>query len=151
MQASDKPMLVVVDELNGNKFARMVVHKGMESGGNDWLVVEAAEEIRSWGFTEGVGIILESDKENAILEVRETLIRYLGGLVTPKNPAEGESQPNGTVESAGKVVRDVMKVYKCQLEANVGPTGENSIIMQWMARWAAMAHNRYDGRPITMV
>ena len=43
-----------------------------------------------------------------------------------------------------------MKVYKCQLEDRIGKIEDDALIMQWMARWAAMAYNRFqqghDGR-----
>ena len=37
-----------------------------------------------------------------------------------------------------------MKVYKVQLEDNVGTIDPHAVIMVWMARWAAMAYNRYQ-------
>ena len=40
-------MIVLKDELTGNKIARMVEQKGTVS--QDWLVEELAEEIKRWG------------------------------------------------------------------------------------------------------
>ena len=43
-----------------------------------------------------------------------------------------------------------MKVYTLQLEDEIGALDPEWVIWQWMARWAAMAYNRYqhgsDGR-----
>ena len=101
------------------------------------------------GHPEGVSLILKCDSEPAIQQVRDALGRYIGGTITPKGPPAGESQANGRVEEAGKTVREMMKVYKCRLEAGVDVLDDKSIIMQWMARWAAMAYNRYADISIT--
>ena len=76
---------------------------------------------------------------------------YLGGVVSPESPPVGEKQANGITEEAGKTAREIMKVYKCALEDGIKESLlDDSILLQWMARWAAMAHNRYqvghDGR-----
>ena len=105
-------------------------------------ILDAAEEIRSWGYTEGSELIMKSDGEPAMVAVRDALSRYLGGVTTPEHSPTGESQSNGAVEEAGKTVREIMKVYKCQLEDKIGKLEEDAVIMQWMARWAAMAYNR---------
>ncbi len=79
-------MSVMVDEERGHRFARIVDHKGLgECGENEWLVLDAAADIRSWGDVEGGELILKSDDETAILAVRDTLGRYLGGAGTPEN------------------------------------------------------------------
>ena len=117
---------------------------------NGSILVDMAEEIRSWGYPEGQPLILKSDNEASMLVVRDALSRYLGGEVTPENPPVGESSSNGAVEEAGKTVRELMKVYRCQLEDHVGPLEDSAIILQWLARWTAMSYNRFqqgrDGR-----
>ena len=67
-----------------------------------------------------------------------------GGSITPENSLVGESQSNGAVEVAGKTVRELMNVYKCQLEDHIGRLDDGMIILQWIARWPAMAYNRYQ-------
>ena len=37
-----------------------------------------------------------------------------------------------------------MKVYKCYLDDHVGKIEDDTFIMPWMARWAAMAYNRFQ-------
>lgn len=38
-------------------------------------------------------------------------------------------------------MRDDFKVYKCQIEDNIGNIDEDAITVQWMARWATMSCN----------
>ena len=144
-EAAENPMFVMTDEARGHRYARLVEQKGLGEGGEmEWLILDAAEEIKSWGYPEGEAGILKSDREPAMVAVRDALSRYLGGSVTPENPPVGESASNGAAEEAGKTVRDLMKVYKCQLEDKVGAIDEKAIIMQWMARWAAMVYKRFQ-------
>ena len=96
------------------------------------------------GVTWGKDIMIRCDGEPAIEQVRDALSRYLGGTVTPEGPPPGEKQANGCVEEAGKTIRDIMRVYKVQLEAGVGKLEEKEVIMQWLARWAVMSYNRYQ-------
>ena len=52
--AVDCPMLVVVDEATGEKYARMTAQKGL--GPNQemaWLVRDLSEELKTWGHTGG--------------------------------------------------------------------------------------------------
>ena len=85
MEASENPMLVMLDEGRGNRYARMVDQKGLGEG-SECLLIDMAEEVRSWGYPEGQARILKSDSEPAMLVVREALSRYLGGEITPENP-----------------------------------------------------------------
>ena len=129
----------------------MIEQKGIgDNGENEWVLLDAAEEIRSWGYVEGSSLILKSGGEAAMVVFRDALGRYLGGTITPETTAVGESSSNGAVENADKTVHEIMKVFKCQLEEHVGKIEEDMVILQWMARWAAMAYNRYqqgsDGR-----
>ena len=47
MEASEHPMLVMLDEDRGNRYARMVDAKGLDEGG-EWILIDMAEEIKSW-------------------------------------------------------------------------------------------------------
>ena len=87
-EAAESPMFVMVDEEKGNRFARMVDHKGLEEGEAEWLILDAAAEIRSWGHTEGEAMILKCDNEAAIRTVRDALAMYLGGEITPEDPGK---------------------------------------------------------------
>ena len=55
--ASDKPMIVMVDESNGNKYMRALEHKGLgDEGDNSWLIKDMHQELKSWGYPGGGGM-----------------------------------------------------------------------------------------------
>ena len=76
--------------------------------------------------------------------MRKAIAAWHGGNVTPEHPPKGESQANRKVENAGKTVRELIKIDRCQLEDHIGNIEDNAVIMQWMARWAAMAYNKFQ-------
>ena len=93
--AKDNPMIGMVDESTGEKYARAAGKKGVGADGEmDWLIIDMVEELRSWGHTGGNSghIIMKSDNENAIKSLRDAAGRLLGGRVIPENPPKGESQ-----------------------------------------------------------
>ena len=152
--ASVNPLLVMVDEGTGEKYARAVGRKGLgDRNEMDWLIKDMSAEIKSWGHAGGVSgsIILKSDGENAIKAVKDALGRFHGGRVVPEQPAKGESPSNGIVEEAGKTVRGFTRVLKEQIEGEAGVilSCDDNIVL-WMVRWAAMLCSRYlvgkDGR-----
>ena len=153
-KASENPMMVMVDESTGEKYARATGCKGLGQNGElDWLVKDMVAELKSWGHAGGESghIIMKSDNENAIQAVRDAVSKLLGGRVTPEGPPRGESKSNGTVEEAGKTVREFTRVFKEQVEELAGVVlSPGDIIVQWMIRWAAMNCSRYlvgnDGR-----
>ena len=112
----------------------------------DWLIKDMAEELKAWGHAGGEKghIILKSDGERSIVAVREALARYHGGKVIQENPPKGESQSNGTVENAGKTVREFVRVLEEQVEEYANTSLECAdTIVAWMVRWAAMLCSRY--------
>ena len=64
--------------------------------------------------------------------------------VVPEDPPRGESQSNGTVEEAGKTVREFVRVLRehVQDKAEV-ELGASDFIVLWMVRWAAMMVSRF--------
>ena len=82
------------------------------------------------------------------MALREALAKKHGGNITPEQPPKGEHPANGLIEEAGKTIRDMVRVLKLQLEANINRCiriGEP--IMKWMARWAAMMLSRFRVTP----
>ena len=80
-----------------------------------------------------------------MVQLREALAKFHGGIISPEKPPKGESQSNGRVEEAGKSIRGIVKVLKDQVEENTGAKMDpGHPLMQWMVRWAAMLHNRYQ-------
>ena len=145
--ASENPLLVVIDESTGEKWARAVGQKGLgQEGELDWVVKDLSEELKAWGHAGGQAghIILKTDGERSIVAVRDALARYHGGKVVVETPPRGESQSNGAVEEAGKIVREYVRVLREQLEhkAKTSIAGADAIT-QWMVRWSAMLCSRY--------
>ena len=106
--ANQNPMLVMLDESTGDKYARAVGQKGLGQGDEmSWLIADLREELKSWGHHGGDGshLIFKSDGENAVASVRDALAKRQGGRVVIDKPAKGESSSNGAVEEAGKTVR----------------------------------------------
>ena len=82
--AAENPMLVMVDESTGNRYARAVQQKGVgEDGEMGWLVEDMVKELKSWGHPGGGDnpLILKSDSEPAMLALRNAVAAYLGGVV----------------------------------------------------------------------
>ena len=62
--AKENPLIVMMDEETGEKYARAVGHKGIGTAGErDWLVKDMDAEMKSWGHQGGPSghIILKSD------------------------------------------------------------------------------------------
>ena len=118
-EAKDNPMIAMVDESTGEKYARAAGKKGAGTSGEmDWLLMDMADELKSWGHTGGNSghIIMKSDNEYAIKAVRDAVGKLLGGRVIPENPPKGESQSNGRIEEAGKTIRGFVRVMKSQID-----------------------------------
>ncbi len=82
-RACENPILMVVDESTGEKYARAVGAKGMGMNGEqDWVIKDLSDELKSWGHMGGEGgaIILKCDGEPAICAVRDALARLQGGV-----------------------------------------------------------------------
>ena len=111
-----------------------------------WLVQDMHEELKSWGRPGGPNsrLIMKSDSEKPMVALREALARRHGGMVTPEQPPKGESASNGRVEEAGRTIRDMVRVLKLQLEADLKRGGAvQEPIMHWLVRWAAMLLSRF--------
>ena len=145
--ASQNPLLVMVDEGTGERYARAVGQKGLGNPGDmDWLIRDMSEELKCWGHAGGEKghIILKSDGEPSIVAVCDALARYHGGKIVPERPPVGESPSNGVVEEAGKTTREFAKVLKEQVEGSAKiELAPSDPIVQWAVRWAAMLVSRY--------
>ena len=155
-QDGNNPLVLMVDEETGDKYARMVEKKGLGSDGEiEWLVRDINEELKSWGHVGGDSgrLILKSDGEWSTKALKNALSRYLGGIIIPEVSALGESQSNGCCEQAVQVVVEFVRVLKEQVEqkAKVKLNFENNIY-HWMVRWAATMCSKYmvgkDGKTL---
>ena len=52
-RAASNPVLIMVDEATGERYARAVGHKGTSHAESDWLVRDISEELKSWGHQGG--------------------------------------------------------------------------------------------------
>ena len=83
--------------------------------------------------------------EPSIVAFREAVAQRHAGLISAEQPPKGEHQSNGQVESAGNIVRDLVRVLRLQLGHHLKiDLSPNGIIMEWMVRWAAMITSRYQ-------
>ena len=81
-KASRNPLIVMVNEETGDKYARAVGQKGLcPDNDMDWLVKDMDLELKPWGHQGGTGghIILKSDGEPAIISLRDAIGKYHGG------------------------------------------------------------------------
>ena len=146
-EAQKNPLIVLVDEETGEKYARAVGQKGLGAAGEmDWLVRDMSDELTAWGHPGGESghIILKSDGEPAVVAVRDSLAKYHGGKVVQEGPPRGESASNGAVEVAGRTVREFTRVLKEQVEYSAQiELGTAEALTAWMVRWAAMLCSRF--------
>jgi len=92
-KASENPLIVMLDEDTGEKYARAVSQKGLgQNTEMARLIKDMSNELKSWGHPgcEGNALILKSDGEASIVAVREALGRYHGRRIIPEAPAKGE-------------------------------------------------------------
>ena len=62
--AMSNPLIVMVDEATGDKYARAVGHKGIgKQHEMDWLIKDMSNELKAWGHTGGPEsrLIMKSD------------------------------------------------------------------------------------------
>ena len=86
-KADKNPLIVMVDESTGEKYARAVGKKGIgEENEMDWLVKDMSEEMKSWGHQGGDGghIILKSDGERSIVALRTALAKFHGRKIVSR-------------------------------------------------------------------
>ena len=87
-------------------------------GAHEVDILDLQDEMRTFHMTtDSIPQYIEA-MERA--QVREALAKKHGGIVTPEQPPKSDHQANGVVEEAGKTVRDMVRVLKLQLEANLG-------------------------------
>ena len=55
-RADESPMIVMIDEGTGNKYARIVDQKGVGDGNEmTWLINDMVKELKSWGHPGAAG------------------------------------------------------------------------------------------------
>ena len=127
----NRPMIVVEDRETEAIFAHMCSQKGP---GDKWIV--------RYGCTR---IILKCDQENPIAAVQQEAIKNRLDVATvPRHSPVGESQSNGRVENAIKIVQEQVRAFYDQLKARTGLSlGTDHPIFEWMVEWAATTLTRF--------
>ena len=76
--------------------------------------------------------------------MRTALAKFHGGKVVPENPPRGESESDGTVEEAGKTVREFVRFLRSHVQDKAEvELGASDVIVLWIVRWAAMMVSRF--------
>ena len=147
-KASSNPILVIVDEKSGSRYARLVGKKGLSGDGEmDWLVEDIVTTLKGWGHAGGAAghLILKSDGEAAILAVKNAVMQRLGGTCIPEQPAKGEKAENGRIEEAGKTIRQLFCTFLYRMERGVDDKIPlEADIISWIMRWAAICYSRFQ-------
>jgi len=146
-KASSNPILVILDEKSGSRYARLVGKKGLGGDGEmDWLVEDIVTTLKGWGHAGGAAghLILKSDGEAAILTVKNAVMQRLGGTCLPEQPAKGEKAENGRIEEAGKTIRQLFCTFLYRMERGVDDKIPlDADIISWIMRWAAICYSRF--------
>ena len=132
-------ILVVRDCKYKNNFAHVVPFKGVDEG--KYVVDMLVDDIKWLGFTR---VILKSDNEPAIVKLCEEALKDIrvGTEVEQamtENPPPYDSQANGQIEAAVKLVRGMITTLKCCLETRLGhrvPIRHPA--MAWLVQHAAL-------------
>ena len=80
-QAKESPVLVAVNEITGERYARAVGMKGIgQEGEMEWLIKDMSEEMKVWGHQGGSGgkLIIKSDGEASIKALSRAIGRFHG-------------------------------------------------------------------------
>ena len=77
-RAADNRAVVMTDHSTGNRYMRLVGHKGLsDDKAEQWLVKDLRSELKSWGKPGGGEnkLVLKSDGESPIVALREALAK----------------------------------------------------------------------------
>ena len=110
-------VLVSEDLATGGIRAHLVLAKG---NGDPWIAGKIKDDIEEFGY--GVVLLrIKSDQEPSIVDVQTAVIAKRGSAPTILvNSPVGDSQPNGRVELAIKMVRNMVKTILSSLESKWG-------------------------------
>ena len=71
------------------------------------------------------------------------MAKFHGGVVPLEQAAKGQSQPNGAVEGAVRLVQEFARVLKLQIEDQAQTELKpDDAILPWLIRWAAIMPSR---------
>jgi len=129
-----KQMTILVTKDRDTKvvMANVVLHKG---AGLEETVDQAVKSIARLGHHGRIG--LKVDNEAALLDLRNAVMRKREQPTVPLQPPKGESQSNGAIENAVRLVKEMIRVYLLALEAKIdGTIPTQHPLMCWIAEHA---------------
>ena len=145
---SDKSLtvLVIKDRNSRAILAHPVLCKGRQHSGT---VEQAVCSIRRLGHQHKV--ILKTDNEPALVDLRNEVARALGLQALPEAPPAYEPQSNGGVENAVKQLKGLIRTLMLALQARIqGEVPVDHPLMLWLVEHAAELLTKHlvghDGR-----
>ncbi len=137
-EAGYMPIVVMVDRNTGKLNANVVPSEGV----NPYAVKRVAQNIRLLGYSK---LVLKCDQEPAMVALRDAVKRELETVVVPEESPVGESQSNGEVEGAIKLIKAQIRTMRLALQSRYKTVIEESDdIVAWMVAEAAESINRYQ-------
>jgi hypothetical protein len=132
-------LLVMRDRDSKAVRAWVLEHKGADL---EETVDRAVTGIRELGYRGRV--LIRTDGEPALLALRNAIIKGLPDGATPVVTPVGESQSNGGVEGAVKIVKGILRVHLMALEAKIGarfPSGHP--VLAWLVEHVTDVISKY--------
>ena len=121
------PCLVARDSRSGATIATTVKQKGAS---DEWAVEYMKKLLFFPGYKR---VVLKSDQEPSILEVKAEVARQYPGEVAPEESPVKDHESNGRIENAIKEVQGLTRTLKDQLEGNAQvKLSMDNAIMLWM-------------------
>ena len=132
------PILVSVDRNTGKINANVVPSKGV----NPYAVKRCGQNLQLLGYSR---LVLKCDQEPSIMALRNAVKGDVAIDVVPENNPVGESQANGEVEGAIRMVKAQVRTMRLALQSRYNTViGEDHPIVAWMVAEAADSINRYQ-------
>ena len=133
------PILVMIDRKSKMRNADVVPEKGA----NEYAVRRLTQNMDFVGYRNPEVQICKSDQEPALKALRTAVMRNREQGTAPEESPVGESQSNGEVENAVKMIQGMARVIKAGLERRLGKRiPRDHPIVPWIIRHAAGILNR---------
>ena len=136
------PILVIRDHASKTVFSHVVPCKGTSQ---QYPIAQSVDDIEQLGHAK---LILKSDQEPAILDLRDTIIARCKEKkisIIPENSPTGESQSNGVIERAIQDVEGMIRTLKDQLECSYNLHLESGHpVLSWLVHHAGVLLSRFQ-------
>ncbi len=133
------PLIMMKDSNTEAMWAVPCGKKG--SVGQEWVMKVLNNELESWGHANNK-VIFKSDQEFSIVDFKAKLAGYRLGETSLEESPKGESESNGVVENSIRIIKNRIRVLKCELEHHIQykiPADKD--VLQWLIQWACTSYN----------